>query len=94
MGCLKCLLLWATLDYVSVISFIWENSRVIQFSSVSFSRGIWYFCNEEAGSLVERRKRQDIIRMKYVGVISIESKIETIENLVKDDYLKLAELRI
>lgn len=32
--------------------------------------------------------------MKYVGVISIESKIETIENLVKDDYLKLAELRI
>lgn len=32
--------------------------------------------------------------MKYVGVISIESRIETIGNLVEDDYLKLAEFRI
>lgn len=83
-------------EYVFVISFIWEKSRVfIQFSSVSFSRGIFgIFVTKREGSLVERRKRQDIIRMKYVGVISIESRIETIGNLVEDDYLKLAEFRI
>lgn len=72
-----------------------KESSFIQFSNVSFSRGIFgIFVTKREGSLVERRKRQDIIRMKYVGVISIESRIETIGNLVEDDYLKLAEFRI
>lgn len=78
-----------------LLSHLFEKTvELFSFRVFHFREVFGIFVEEEAGSLVERRKRQDIIRMKYVGVISIESKIETIGNLVKDDYLKLAELRI